>query len=129
MAANIDFIKNAIESVNNSIQNTKKYIEERQEANSPLLFQSNRYKCIAECLPKIKQELDEKLPKIDLIIKEISAALWDSIIIEYAQKLKNALSEANKGLEKVMKYWKEEDVLIATNYKNQIQKRIDNLKC
>lgn len=131
MTANIDFIKSAVDNINSSVENAKDKLKKIKDSYwfFSLASEVNRQELVKKCVSVIEPELKEKLPKIDWVIKEISAYLWDSIISTYAQKLKSALKEIDKALTQMIQYWKEDDVKIATNYKKQVQKRIDELKC
>lgn len=129
---NIDFIKNAVDNINNSIESTKaKMLAVRSTySNWTLLTDSaKKHECVNKCIIIAEPELKKKLPTIDKVINDITESLWDPAIKWYVQKLKNALIEAIKGLTELIDNWKKEDVMIATNYKNQLQNRIDNLKC
>lgn len=127
--SNIDFIKNTYEIISNSFKSLK---EKTDEYKKPLgLFSKDEeiYACIDKCIPLITQAYNEKMPTIDSFIKNVSIALWDSTIKEYALKLKKDLKKAEDGLNDIIRYWNEKHKIIATNYKNQLQNRIDNLRC
>lgn len=131
MVTNIDFIKSAIDNINTSVENAKEKLKKIKDSYGffSLASEVNRQELVNKCVSVIWPELKDKLPKIDWVIKEITLYMWDSTISTYAQKLKNVLKEVDKALTQMIQYWEEKDVKIATNYKNQIQQRINNLKC